>query len=152
MLHNKPITLVVSNRKDFDLAVCMLYLLVILAALLSPFPVLLTVVASLLFGAERTVHTLLFTKTNNEELISVIFPDGRVRLESDREETIEVFLDGQQWCTRWLTVLRVTEGDTTHKLAIRSAQQQGTDDYRRLKMRLRNDLCTKTTARQVLDS
>ena len=152
MLRNKPITLVVSNRKDFDLAVCMLYLLVILAALLSPFPVLLTVVASLLFGAERTVHSLIFAKTNNVKLISVIFPDGRVRLESDREETIEVFLDGQQWCTRWLAVLRVTNGDSNRKLVILAAQQQGTDDYRRLKMWLRNDLCINTVSRQVLDS
>ena len=130
----------------------MLYLLVILAALLSPFPVLLTVVASLLFGAERTVHPLIFAKTNNVKLISVIFPDGRVRLEFDREETIEVFLDGQQWCTRWLAVLRVTNGDTIRKLVILAAQQQGTDDYRRLKMWLRSDLCSKTMARQVLDS
>ena len=152
MLHNKPITLTVSNRKDFDLAVFMLYLLVVLAALLSPFPVLLTIVASLLFGAERTAHTFIFSRANNVKLIAIIFPDGRVRLESDWEETIEGFLDGQQWCTRWLAVLRVTKGDTTLKLVIRSAQQQGTDDYRRLNMWLRNDLCSKTLARQVLDS
>ena len=147
MPYNKPITLTASNRKDFDLAVFMLYLLVVLAALLSSYPVVLTIAASLLFGAERTVHTLIFSKTNNVELISVIFPGGRVRLESDREETIEGFLDGQQWFTRWLAVLRVTQGDTTRKLFIRSAQQQGTDDYRRLRMWLRNDLCSKTTAR-----
>jgi len=152
MLHNKPIKLTVSNRKDFDLAVFMLFLLAIVAALLSPFPALLTIIASLIFGAERIARIFIFSKTNNVELISIIFPGGRVRLESDREETVEGFLDGQQWCTRWLAVLRVSNADSTRKLVIRAAQQQGLDDYRRLKMWLRNDLSTQTTSRQVLDS
>jgi len=151
MLHNKPIKLTVSNRKDFDLAVFMLLLLAIVAGLLSPYPASLTLFASLLFGAERTAQILIFSKTNNVKLISIMFPGGRVGLESDREETIEGFLVGQQWCTRWLAVLRVSYGDSTRKLVIRAAQQQGMDDYRRMKMWLRNDLCTQTASRQVLD-
>jgi len=152
MLNNKPIRLKVATRRDFTLVVSALCVLGILAALLSPYPVWSTIFAILLIGVGQTTHVLEFSKTNNVKLTSVIFPDGRVRLEFNREDTIEGFLDGQQWSTHWFTVLRFSNGDTTRKLVIRSAQQQGTNDYRRLKMWLRNDLCSNTRPRQVLDS
>ena len=142
----------VANREDFVVAVRALYLLGILAALLAPYPVLSVLLASLLIGAAWVTGILKISKTTNVKLTSVIFPDGRVRLESGREDTIEGFLDGQQWATHWFSVLRFSDEDTTRTLVIRSAQQQGTDDYRRLKMWLRNDLCNNTEARQVLDS
>lgn len=152
MPNNRPIRLNVAHSEDFVFATRTLPVLVILAALLSPYPVLSTLIVLLLFGAMWTKRTLKISKPNSMELTSVIFPDGRVRLESDREGTTEGFLDGQQWSTHWFAVLRFSNGQTTRKLVIRSAQQQGTDDYRRLKMWLRSDLCSNTKARQVLDS
>jgi hypothetical protein len=85
-------------------------------------------------------------------LILVIFPDGRVRLESDQQGKVEGFLEGQQWCTRWFAVLRVAYDDTIRTLLIRSAQQPGVDDFRRLNMWLRQDLFSSTRAGKVLDS
>lgn len=152
MLTNKPIRLNVASRKDFAFAVCALYMLGILAALLGPSPVLSMLLAILFIGVGWATHILKISKTSNVKLTSVIFPDGRVRLESDREDITEGFLHGQQWSTHWFSVLRFSNGDTTRKLVIRYAQQQGTDDYRRLKMWLRNGLCSNTMARRVLDS
>lgn len=85
-------------------------------------------------------------------MTSVIFPDGRVRLESNLEEKVAGFLDGQQWCTRWFAVLRFSNGNTVRKMVIRPSQQQRADDFRRLNMWLRQDLFSSTRARQVLDS
>ena len=152
MLRNKPIRLKVSNSGDLFLPVYLLNLLLVPAALLSPHPVLLTSGAILIVGAGWITRTLKFPKTNNVELTSVIFPDGKVRLESNREEKVAGFLDGQQWCTRWFAVLRFSNGNTIRKMIIRPSQQQGPDDFRRLNMWLRQDLFSNTRARQVLDS
>ena len=152
MLRNQPIRLKISNSRDLLLPVRMLNFLLVLAALLSPHPVLLTLGAILFVGAGGVTRTLKSPKTNNVELTSVIFPDGKVRLESDLEEKVTGFLDGQQWCTRWFAVLRFSNGNTIRKMIIRPSQQQGADDFRRLNMWLRQDLFNNTKARQVLDS
>lgn len=152
MRHNKPIRLKVSNSGDFLLPVQLLNFLLVPAALLSPYPVLLTLGAVLFIGAGWAARTLKFPKSNNIELTSVIFPDGKVRLESDGEEMVTGSLDGQQWCTRWFAVLRYSNGKTVRKMLIRPSQQAGTDDFRRLSMWLRQNLFSNTRARRVLDS
>lgn len=151
MLLNQPIKLRVSDNKDFVLFYATLNVLVVVAALLSPYPVLLALTVILLSAAGWLAYILQISKTNNVKLISVIFADGRVRLESNREETIEGFLDGQQWCIQGLAVLQIASGETTRRLIIRSRQQKGADDFRRLNMWLRQGLCDNARARQVLD-
>ena len=91
MLLNQPLKLKVSDSEDFILYYRLLNLLVIFAALLSPYPMLLTLVAGLFSGVAWLVRTLKKSKTNNVELISVIFADGRVQLESNREEIFKGF-------------------------------------------------------------
>jgi len=152
MLNNTPIRLKVSNREDSSLPLCFFSLLIVLAALFSAYPLFLTAAAILLIGAGWVAGTLKLFKTMNEELTSVIFPDGRVQLESNQEATIDTFLDTQQWCTRWFAVLRVSNGNKTRKLVVRSARQQNADDFRRLNMWLRQDFCNNTGVDQVLRS
>lgn len=151
MPHNTPIRLQVSTQKDFVLALRVLNLLVVLAALISPYPFLLTVFAIVFFAAGCAATILGFSKANSAELISIIFPDGRLRLESKRERIFEGFLNGQQWCSRRLAVLRVSNGETTRKVVIQFSLQPGTDDFRRLTVWLRQDLCSNTRAGQVLE-
>ena len=152
MLHKTPIRLEVSNSADWGLPVCWFNFLLIPAALLSPHPVLLSLGAILFVGAGWITRTLRFTKANSGKLTSVIFPDGQIRLESYGEGRVAGYLDGQQWCTRWFAVLRFSNGNTIRKMIIRSSQQQGTDDFRRLNMWLRQDLFSNARAKQVLDS
>jgi len=152
MLHKTPIRFRVSNSSDWILPVCWFNCLLIPAALLSPHPVLLSLGAILVVGAGWTTRTFKFTKTNSVELTSVIFPDGQIRLESNGEGQVAGYLDGQQWCTRWFAVLRFSNGNTIRKMIIRSSQQQGADDFRRLNMWLRQDLFSNARAKQVLDS
>jgi hypothetical protein len=152
MFRNKPIRLKVSTNGDLILPVHLLNFLLVPAALLSPHPVLLTFGAILIVGAGWIARKLKFPKTKYVELTSIIFPDGKVRLESNREEKLAGFLDGQQWCTRWFAVLRFSDGIKIRKMIIRPSQQQGEGDFRRLNMWLRQDLFNNTRARQVLDS
>jgi hypothetical protein len=152
MLRNQPIRLKISNREDLLLPVRFLNFLLVPAALLSPHPVFLTSGAILIIGIGWITRTLKISKTNRTELTSVIFPDGSVRLESNLEEKVTGFLDGQQWCTRWFAVLRFSDGIKIRKMIIRPSQQQGEGDFRRLNMWLRQDLFNNTRARQVLDS
>ena len=142
MTYNRPIELTVADRRNFAVPVGFLLLLAVLAALLSPQPVLLTALMALILLAGWRRLTLEFSKVNEVKLILVIFADGRVRLESGHKAIIEGVLDGQQWCTHQLAVLRITDRDSTRRLAILSSTQKGSDDFRRLNMWLRQDFCS----------
>jgi len=137
----------VANRTDFSLPVGLLYILVVFAALISPHPVVLTVLSVAVLTTGWLEPILGFNKTNNEKLTSVIFADGRVRLESVRGRSDAGILYGQQWCTRHLAVLRIANGDTKDNLVIMSFQQQDAGDFRRLSVWLRQDLCGNSGAR-----
>lgn len=151
MLRNKPIKLKISNKRDFVPFIYLLYCLAVISALLSSHAVVLTISMILLCAVMWTHLILNFSKSNNMELTSVIFADGRVRLESNREDTIEGFLDGQQWCTRWLAVLQFFDGESTRKLVVRSARQHEADDFRRLSMWLRHCSWKDNRNNQALD-
>lgn len=141
MPYNRPLTLKVANRKDFAFPVGILLALTIVSALLSPQPVLLTTLVLLLFGVGWFVCILYFTKVNDVKLMLVISPDGRVRLESVQESDIVGFLSGQQWCTHHAAVLRYTARGKQQYLLVLSAQQNA-DEFRRLKVWLRQDFCS----------
>ncbi len=140
MPYNRPLTLKVANRKDFILPIGFLFVLTVVSAILSPQAVLLTILV-LLFGAGWFVYILDFAKVNDVKFILVIFPDGRVRLESDQESEIVGNLSGQQWCTRHVAVLRYTT-HSKHQYLVVLSTQQNTDEFRRLKVWLRQDFCS----------
>ena len=113
--------------------------LAVLSALLSPHPVLMTALTVLILCAGWDIFTLCFPNIHKTRLILIVFTDGRVELKSAHEDTIEGFLDGQQWCTHRVAVLRIADGDSLRRLVILSAQQQNSDNFRRLNMWLRQD-------------
>jgi len=147
MPYNRPITLKVAHRKDFVIPIGVLFLLIVVSAILSPQPVLLSILV-LLIGAGWFVYILYFAKVNDVKLILVIFPDGRVRLESDQGFEIVGNLSGQQWCTHHVAVLRYTIYGKHQHLVVLSAQQN-TDEFRRLKVWLRQDFCSDTGEKPV---
>ena len=144
MPHNRPLILKVANRKDFTLLTFILFILVMVSAALSPQAVLLIFLGLVVFGA----YTLWISNINDVKLMSVIFPDGQIRLQSDLESEITGFLSGQQWCTRHFAVLRYKTGGKYRYLVLLSAQQN-VDDYRRLNVWLRQDLCSDTGKKNV---
>lgn len=149
MPEHAPIRLDVSDRTFFVLPVCALYLLAFAAALTSPHPLLLGLLAAVSFAAGWGPHILCFSKANKVKLTSVIFPDGRVRLESGRERLIAGFLSGQQWCTRHFAILQISDGKSISRLFILSAQQRQQCDFRRLNMWLRHDMCDNIGNRRL---
>ena len=118
-----------------------LFVLAIVSALLSPQPVLLTTFVLLLSGVGCLAYILDFTKLNDVKLISIIFPDGRVRLESGQAPESMGFLSGQQWCAHHFAVLRYSVRGKQQYLLVLSAQQNA-DEFRRLKVWLRQDFCS----------
>ena len=143
MPHNSELRLKVANRKDFAVPLSVFFILVLIAAALSPQPVLLTLLVLILFGAGLLAHVLGFYKVNEVELILLIFPDGRLRIESAHAADIEGVLQGQQWFTRRVTILRYVTGGKRQYLVLLSARQNA-DDYRRLGVWLRQDFCSDT--------
>ena len=141
MPYNRPLTLKVANRKDFAIPMGILFVLTIIAALLSPQPEMLTILVCLLFGAEFFSYILDFTKVNDVKFISVVFPDGRVRVEPDQEPDIVGFLSGQQWCTHHFAVLQYSVRGKQQYLLVLSAQQN-VDEFRRLEVCLGEDFCS----------
>jgi hypothetical protein len=136
----QALTLKVANRRDFVLPVAILALLTVISALLSPQPWLLAILVLLVFATNRVARTLNIYKTSNVKLTLLIFPDGWVKIKSDRKDMIEGFLDGQQWCTHLVAVLRVVDKQGgVKKLVILSMQQQSADVFRRLNMWLRQN-------------
>lgn len=149
MTYNRPVELIVANGRDFTIPAGLFTVLAIVSALLSPQPVLLTSCVVLISLLGWGAFTLKFSKVSGDKLTLVIFADGRVSLESGHKDKIEGFLDGQQWCTHRVAVLRVTEGDVTRRLTILAGGQDDTDDFRRLNMWLRQDFCVGTRVDQV---
>jgi len=141
MPYNQPLTLKVANGTDFAVPIGILFVLTIVSALLSPQPAVLTTLVLLLFGVGWFVYTLDFIKVNDVKFILVIFPDGRVKLESGQESDITGILSGQQWCTHHVAVLRYTARGKQQYLLVLSAQQNA-DEFRRLKVWLRQDFCS----------
>ena len=150
MHHNGPVRLRVAGIRILFLPVFLTSLLLVVAALLSPYPMSLTLGAILFSGAMCISYILKISKANNFKLTSVIFTDGKVRLESNGKEKDAGSLVGQQWCTRWFAILRVSNGNTVRTMIILSSQQQEADDYRRLTVWLRQDLFSSTRAGRVL--
>jgi hypothetical protein len=140
MLHNRPLNLTVATTGSFVGPLAMISLLALLAAALSPRPILLILLTSLLLVAAWGILILKICKVQAGKLTSVIFPDGKVRLQSNRRDTIGGFLVGQQWSTHRLAVLRISTDGVSRNLLILAAQQKGAGDFRRLNMWLRQDL------------
>ena len=136
MVEKESLTLKIAGRKDFAGLNRILFLLVAISAALSPLPVYLTIFTVLLVGAGWIARTLCFSKVNDVELTLVIFAGGQVRLSSNCGDIVEGFLDGQQWCTHRIAVLRITTESKTQNLIVLSGQQTP-DEYRRLKVWLR---------------
>lgn len=137
-----PVRLTILHRTDSFRPVSAACLVVLIAALSSLLPGLFIAAAASVFALGWFVFILDFSKSNNNvELTSVIFPDGRVQLESGGKRLIAGVLDGQQWCTRHLAVLRVNDGDRRRNLVVLSGQHQDANEFRRLNVWLRLDLC-----------
>jgi len=148
MPDNRPLTLRVANKSDFAVAVRVLGLLALLAALLSPRPVLTSIAIILLFGAGWGAYILGIFKIDRKKWTLLVFSDGQLRLESNGKDSVGGFFEGQQWCTHWLAILRTRVGGTTQKLLILSTQQAN-DDFRRLNMWLRQDFCSGNRGNRV---
>lgn len=142
MLNGAPIRLRVAGKAELFLPLSILYLLVFAAALMSSHPALLACLGVMSFAAGWLFNILDFSKANNHvHLTSVIFPDGRVKLESGRERLSAGFLSVRQWCTSQFAVLQISDGESVSRLLILSAQQREKSDFRRLNMWLRQGLC-----------
>ena len=137
MADKRSLTLNIAGKKDFVILKHALFLLVILSVLLSPQPFMLAIFSVLLVGAGWVSRILYFSKVNVIELTLVIFTDGQISLSSNCGDMEEGFLDGQQWCTRRIAVLRVATASKTHNLIVLPGQQ-APDEYRRLNVWLRH--------------
>ena len=140
MPHSQSLTLGVARNSDVAVAASVLCSLALVAAILSPRPLLMSSVVILICATGWAAYILGFSKFRSQNLTVVIFPDGQIRLESDREDTTGGLLDGQQWSTRYFAVLRVKLADRIRYLPVLS-RRQDPDDFRRLLMWLRQDFC-----------
>ena len=140
MPHNERLKLSVATAGDLLLPAALFFLLVVLSAWLSPQLVYLLFSLAMLLMAGWGACILGLFKVSGPKLISIIFPDGQVRLESANEDTIGGYVDGQQWCTGWFAILHINIHGTTRTLLVLSAQQSD-EDYRRLITWLRYNRC-----------
>lgn len=138
MPHNGPLKMSVATAQDLLAPATVFVLLAFLSALLSPQSTYLLFFLLVVLIAGWGARTLGFCKVNDPKLISIIFPDGLVKLESAGNDIIGGYLDGQQWCIDWFAILRINSHGTTRTLLFLSAQQCE-DDYRRLITWLRCD-------------
>jgi hypothetical protein len=143
MPHNSPLTFRVAGKQDYVFLALILFVLIVVSTALNPQPVMLIILSFVVCGAGWFVNTLDFSNLNDIKLISVIFPDGKVRIESGGEYKIEGILSGQQWCSHHVAVLRFATGGK-HRYLVLFSVQQHVEEYRRLKVWLRQDFCTGT--------
>jgi hypothetical protein len=138
MLSDAPLELRSATIWDVRVPFAILLVLLVIAAALSTHPVLLTSVLFVLFVVGWGGLILGFYKVNLENLLLIIYSDGRVRVKS-RNESASGVLIGQQWCVQPFAILRIGTKKMTQNLLVLSAQQKNTDDFRRLNMWLKQD-------------
>ena len=126
--------------QDLAAPLAVLLVLMLMAAVLSPWPVLLISLVFVLFLAGWGAHILGFYKVNFKKMTLVIYSDGQVRLKLPYEATIGGVLVGPQWCIRQFAILHIDMGKTTRNLLLMSVLQNNTDNFRRLNMWLKQDL------------
>jgi hypothetical protein len=131
MLSDASLELRSATIWDVRVPFAILLVLLVIAAALSTHPVLLTSVLFVLFVVGWGGLILGFYKVNLENLLLIIYSDGRVRVKS-RNESASGVLIGQQWCVQPFEKM-------TQNLLVLSAQQKNTDDFRRLNMWLKQD-------------
>ncbi len=148
MMNSRPLSLSVAGKKDFDLPIRILSLLVLYSAALSPQPVLMTLFVLLLLGAGWLTSTLRYSNICGREVTLTLFPDGQARLTSDDETVVEGIVQGRFWCTQWLTVLSIATQNKSQNLLLLSGQQT-TGEYRRLIVWLKQDIFAIKTEGRV---
>jgi len=142
-----PIRLVVANRSNFFLPVSALHVLALIATVSSPLPASSIAAVVAIVVVVGFLHILDFSKSNNTvELTSVIFPDGKMQLESGQGRIFVGVLSGRQWCTRHVAVLRIIDRERTSHLVFLQDRRQDADEFRRLRVWLRQDLCSGASA------
>ena len=143
-----PIRLKVSDRLDLFQPVLALYALAFAAAIAGPMPALSVAAVATVLVAAWIGHILDFSKSNNNvELTSVIFPDGKMQLESGLGHVFVGVLNGQHWCTSHLAVLRIIGRKRIRNLVILRGQGRNADEFRRLRVWLRQGLGNHASAR-----
>jgi hypothetical protein len=149
MPYKQPIELKVMTNSDFSGPARLLLLLVLLSALLSPYPFLLIIAGLIVPLVMWKLNILGFSKVNDTELTLIIFPDGLLRLESTDGERLDGFLDSQQWATQSFAILRFEQETGNRLLVVFSRQQQKTEDFRRLTVMLRQGFYDRTESKLI---
>jgi len=138
MPHNRPLRLKVAGRKEILLPALLVSFLILIAAVLSPQPIAMIPVVTVLLGAGWVLFNFRISRTP-AHLISVIYPDGSVKIEFAGNVEVAGVLSGQQWCNSQFAVLSFETDGKRHNLVLLSAQQEA-DEYRRLLVWLRHGL------------
>jgi hypothetical protein len=151
MQGEQVMTLTVFRLSDCRPVVVLLGFLSMLAAILSSYPILMIFIVLIVSISMYFALKLELFKVTNVNLISIIFPAGKVRLDCDSEGIIEGVLSGEQWCTRHAAVLRiVSKQGGVRNLLVLSGQQETADDFRRLHTWLRLGADKRERQRQLL--
>jgi hypothetical protein len=149
MSHNHLIKLNILNPISSIFITKTLMFLAALSAWVNSQLILAVVLFVLALSFDRIAVILNLVKVNKIKLTLVIFANGQVRLESSDQDTIEGFLGAQQWCAGHVGILQLIIGNKTRRLVALSTQQNKPDDFRRLKMWLRQDFDRDTKGLQV---
>lgn len=146
MQADRPLKLKIASRKDFMLPAIVVTAVVSMISLLSSQPLPMIMLTGVLLGPCWYHLVLSYSGNSALKLTSVIFRDGTLKLESDGQSVIKGVISGQQWISRWVSVLRYSTSGKHQSLFVFSAQQNA-DDYRRLMVWLRQDLLLKSEGR-----
>ncbi len=131
VVHNQPITLKVAKPGDFTGVYRAFAVLLILAAILSPHPVIMLVPACCLLAfCPYIARKLAFTHQRRTSAL-VLYPAGNISLIENGLSSSHGKLRNQHWLIQPLSVLAVVIGSKTHRLVL-LANQQNKNDYRRL--------------------
>lgn len=140
MSHKGPINLKVVSGEHYVYAMRVLVVLGIASACVNTQLLFAAVLLIIFLKMEWVAGTLGFFKVSDSKLTLIIFPDGKLRLESN-ENIIEGNLGSQQWCTNHVAIIQLIDGVETRSLVILSAQQKNQEDFRRFNMWIRQDFC-----------
>jgi hypothetical protein len=141
MVHNNQLRLDIAGPGDITAVIFSLCGLALVAAIMSPRPVIMSIVAISVCAAGWGAFILRFSKVEGRVTSLVIYTDGRIGLESGSSDASGGTLEGQQWSTRYFAFLRVVAGGRARLFLVLSFRQRQADDYRLLLMWLQQGIC-----------
>lgn len=138
MAHKQTLAMTVATRRDFEILVRLVFVLMLLAGLISSHPLILLTFNTCFLLAALQIPSMVFANTPLENCTVHVTRDGQLSFTPSHSRPDTGELKGSQWCTRHMAILRYRSGNAVRHLVLIAARQSP-ESFRQLSVWLRHN-------------